>query len=108
MVDDTPKDGGPASETGAEGGRRPRTPPTIDLEASRVETAAAQASDAAADEGAEPRRADTSAEAEGATYRPRRAGGLLAATAAGAIGALVIGGAGWVTGLIGNSNALSM
>jgi len=111
MVDDPPKDSGPASETGAEGGRRPRTPPTIDLEASRVETAAAQASETPAgetEEGAEPRSADTSREAEGATHRPRKAAGLLAAVIAGAVGALVIGGAGWVTGVIGNSNALSM
>ncbi|MEW6641278.1 MAG: hypothetical protein AB1586_12295 [Pseudomonadota bacterium] len=110
MVDDTPKDNGPASETAAEGGRRPRTPPTIDLEASRVETAVPPSTEQPVEaEGAtEQPSADMSRETPGAAPRPRKAAGLLAAVLAGAVGALVVGGVGWFAGVIGNSNALSM
>lgn len=111
MVDDTPKDSGPASETVMEGGRRPRTPPTIELEASRVETAEAPADDASqtvdADTGHDSA-GSASADGPRASRAPGRAGAVVAAALAGGAGALVIGGAAWFAGVIGNSSSQNM
>lgn len=126
MVDDKPEETGPASDPGsAEASRRVRTPPTIDLEASRVETAdtahgdtshsgpseaqAASEPDAATEaskpSAGKPSTSKPSDPPHAAPERDRKRSGVFVSALVGAVAALLIGGAAWFAGLIGGSNS---
>ena len=135
MVDDKPEGTGPAADGGsADTSRRTRTPPTLDLEASRVETsdqgrvdqvhvdqahvdqahgdaAHAGPSDAEAtfdaDGAADKASVDTSSADQSSEPRPARKGAsVLVSALAGAAAALLVGCGAWLAGLIGGSNGL--
>jgi hypothetical protein len=105
MADDTPQETGPRrDEETVESARRSRTPPTIDLEASRVETGATDGADAAA-----------SPSRGGATFASRifacrifasKRATVFVALAAGAMVACVVIAMAWVAGGRGGPAAL--
>lgn len=100
MADDQPPGAGDAAESGgAESSRPQRTPPTIDLKASRVETSAPEPGPEGNSGTADESGADDDA-------RSRRLSPLIIAVAAlsGAVAALLVGTFAWWSGLIaGNS-----
>lgn len=131
MVDDKPEGTGPAADGGSDTSRRTRTPPTLDLEASRVETsdpvhlnqahlnqadvdpahgdtAHAGPVDAeslsAADAAAAQSSADKSAADKSPEPQARKGAGVLVSALAGAVAALLIGCGAWFAGLLGGSN----
>lgn len=111
MVDDKPEDASRSSGPGAEEAgatRRTRTPPTIDLEASRVETSDAETSDSEAAARARKPRPDGQRSARSRRGNAALPFGLAVSAAAGAIAAVLIGGAAWFAGLLDNSRALDV
>lgn len=129
MVDDKSEQTGAASDPGsADINRRVRTPPTIDLEAARIESAHAETSEAAHDhtahvgsnEADSVSGVDTTASASAsetatsdsypsgaprAAPEPnRKRSGVVVPALVGAIAALLIGCGAWFAGLIGGSN----
>lgn len=88
MADDTPQGAGPARDDGpTDAARRARTPPTIDLQAERVETASAPDGDSPQIDPPPARSA-----------RGARAGNIATAAGAGALAAAVVAGVAWYVG----------
>ncbi len=128
MVDDKSEQTGAASDPGSvDINRRTRTPPTIDLEASRVESARIEAAESAHDHTAHAAAsseidpvsdADASASASetapsdsypsgasrAASEPDHKRSGVVVPALVGAIAALLIGCGAWFAGLIGGSN----
>jgi hypothetical protein len=115
MADDKPQDSSrpPEGEQGSSSGtgesksrRKSRTPPTIDVEASRIDaTDAAQAS-AESESSAEstPRVDEPASDRSRDTSRA----GVVVAAATGAAAAVLIGCAAWFAGLVGNASPLDV
>jgi hypothetical protein len=104
---------GPAADSGSsEGGRRPRTPPTIELEASRVEAVDAAHPDSSPniEDASHATEARPDDQPQAAPLRARKVSlvSVIVSAVAGAVAAVLVGMAAWFSGGLGGSNSMNV